>query len=156
GRQSGVRAVCDVNALVNDTLDLMHSSVERHGACLHVDMAEDLPAVMAEPVALQQLIASLLCGGMESMKNLDSSARLITVSTAKQDNQVSVSVADGRQGVSRAVCDDLFDPLTDRGGSSGGLNLALGRAMVESLGGRIWGTPNPDGGLKITFSLPVA
>ena len=36
-----------------------------------------------------------------------------------------------------------------------GLGLAISKGLIEAHGGRIWATTRPEGGLQITFTLPI-
>jgi two-component system sensor kinase FixL len=37
-----------------------------------------------------------------------------------------------------------------------GLGLAICRTVIESHGGRLWAEPNPGGGARLAFRLPIA
>ncbi|MBV9413249.1 MAG: hypothetical protein JO148_16780, partial [Acidimicrobiia bacterium] len=50
---------------------------------------------------------------------------------------------------------EKFVRLQD-GGVGVGLGLFICRALVESMGGRIWAGEGPDGGARMSFTLPVA
>ena len=56
--------------------------------------------------------------------------------------------------------DRLFElfyrsPTTAAQSAGAGIGLFACRALVESMGGRIWATPRPSGGAEFGFSLPV-
>ena len=36
-----------------------------------------------------------------------------------------------------------------------GLGLAIARGLVEAHGGRIWAEPRPEGGTRVSFTLPA-
>jgi signal transduction histidine kinase len=46
------------------------------------------------------------------------------------------------------------DPARSSGGS--GLGLAIARGLVEAQGGRIWAESPPNGGARVSFTLPAA
>src|SRR5208283_1850917 len=69
---------------------------------------------------------------------------------------VRVSVSDNGAGIDPAVTKRLFEPFVTTKSEGMGLGLLVTRSIVESHGGRIWSTPNPDCGATFAFTLPVA
>ena len=76
--------------------------------------------------------------------------------TARLDaGRVQVTVRDTGQGLSPEVQDRLFQPFFTTKAGGMGLGLSVSRSIVESQGGQLWATSNPEGGASFHFSLPI-
>jgi signal transduction histidine kinase len=74
---------------------------------------------------------------------------------------VEVLVLDEGIGLDPETAELLFQPFfrsqAAREKAAGiGIGLTVCRRIVESLGGRIWASPSPNGGAAVGFALPVA
>ena len=82
------------------------------------------------------------------------------VSSAQQNGEVLVSVADTGPGIALEDQERIFEEFQQtevgqeqREGT--GLGLALSRKLVELHGGRIWVESEPGHGSTFTFTLPA-
>jgi two-component system sensor kinase FixL len=83
--------------------------------------------------------------------------RGVTIKVApEKTGWVAVSVSDSGTGIDPAVATRLFEPFVTTKSEGMGLGLLVTRSIVESHGGRIWVTSNPERGVTFTFTLPVA
>ena len=73
---------------------------------------------------------------------------------------VTVAVEDTGEGVSGDVRERMFERFwrgdSSRSSPGSGLGLAIARGLVEAQGGRIWAENRPEGGARISFTLPAA
>jgi two-component system sensor kinase FixL len=69
---------------------------------------------------------------------------------------VCVSVADTGPGVPPDINETLFKPFVTTKAEGMGVGLAICQSIVDAHGGKIWATPNPDGGTIFCFTVPVA
>ena len=120
-----------------------------------VDLAADLPPVMADRRRIVQVLNNLLAN---AARHTEPSA-VIRVAAVRDGQDVAFSVADDGAGVTRELLPHLFDKHA--GGGSGraghGLGLAICKGLVEAHGGRIRAASDgPGHGATLTFTVPAA
>jgi two-component system sensor histidine kinase BaeS len=106
---------------------------------------------------LRQLLHNLLDN---SVRYTDDGGR-ITVTLEKDRQMAKVVIRDTAPGASAEECERMFDRLyrmeasRNRNSGGSGLGLAICRNIVTAHGGQISAQPGPDGGLRITTTLPL-
>ncbi|MDP2577719.1 MAG: PAS domain-containing protein, partial [Candidatus Palauibacterales bacterium] len=94
------RDVCHVNELVRDVARLadVDSRLQRIG--LRLQLAKELPIILADSVQIQQVILNLVRNAVEATERVKEVGKGITVYTALADGpEVHISVADAGTGV---------------------------------------------------------
>ncbi len=126
---------------------------------LDLDLAPDLPLVMADRPRLVQVLGNLLSNAARHSPE----SSVIRVTAVREDLHVAVSVADEGRGISAERLPHLFRKFSRTDGEDGerasggsGLGLAICKGIVEAHGGRIWAESDGSGrGARFTFTLPV-
>lgn len=156
-RREARREMLDLDEVVRDALALFEGPSMRRGIPLHVHLAGDLPAVSADRAETEQVLLNLLQNAVDVMAGAPERDRErgIEVTTARGDDGVTVAVRDHGSGLTREVEAHLFDTFFTTKPQGLGLGLSICRTIVESHGGRLWPTNQPDGGLTMRFTLPI-
>jgi two-component system sensor histidine kinase KdpD len=124
---------------------------------VEVRIADDLPAVSAEPSYLVHVVYNLI-------SNADKYApegQPIEIEAVLEDAEVVLRDMDRGPGVAPDQLDQIFDSFyrtkdaTERA-SGKGLGLTVCKRLVEALSGRIWAQNRLGGGLEVTVVLEVA
>ena len=143
-----------VSGLVDQARTTFLSGGGRHA--LRIDLAPDLPRVMADAERIVQVLNNLLSN---AAKHSPASSP-IRVAAVRDGVYVTVSVSDNGRGVPPDKLPHLFRKHGggDRVRGTGfGLGLAICKGLVEAHGGRIWAESGGAGfGTRITFTVPVA
>ena len=128
-------------------------------ADLRIELAPDLPRVMADRGRMVQVLENLLSN---AFRHSPLWGAPVLVSATMQEFHVAVSVTDRGRGVSSGQLPHLFRKFPRFDGADGeenpgaGLSLSICRGIVESHGGRIWAESEGEGrGTRITFTLPT-
>ena len=127
---------------------------------LELELADDLPLVMADRLRIVQVLSNLL----SNAAGYSPDGTPIVVSARRDGFHVAVSVADRGQGIPAELMPALFrkfsrayDANTASVVDGSGLGLAISKGIVETLGGRIWAESDGPGlGSRFTFTLPIA
>lgn len=147
----------DLNALIEDTLDLAHGELVRRRVQLRKDLAKDLPPVLGDAVQLQQVLLNLIINGCDSMAQTPVPQRVLTVTSTNLGNaQACVSVADQGAGISTELKTQLFEPFVTTKATGLGIGLAVSQSIVAAHGGRIWAQNSPAGGAVFSFTVPAS
>jgi PAS domain S-box-containing protein len=149
------RESVDVNTLVREMIVLLRSEAARYSISIRADLAEDVPWVMADRVQLQQVFMNLMLNGIEAMKNV-SAVRELTISSQRvKDGQLLILVSDTGIGLPEHP-EQIFSPFFTTKTHGTGMGLPICRSIIESHGGRLWGTSSAGRGAIFRFTLPAA
>ena len=144
----------DIAALIGEARIGFRSGGGRHG--IEVELAEDLPWVMADRARMTQVLGNLLSNAAHN--SAESSP--IRVTAATQDVHVAVSVSDRGRGIPAESLPHLFRKFSrvdgEERGSGTGLSLAVCKGIVEAHGGRIRAESDGPGlGARFTITIPA-
>ncbi len=149
----------EVSSLVEEARNTFQRTGGRHN--LDIDLAADLPLVLADRRRVAQVLNNLLSN---AARHSGSSAS-IGVRVRREGLHVALSVADRGRGISAEQLPQLFRKYArlegepgGRGpaGAGAGLGLAICKGIVEAHGGRIWAeSEGADLGARFTFTLPA-
>jgi hypothetical protein len=144
----------DLNAIVHDALLLFDGRLD--GIRVRQRLADDLPAVQADPEAMKRVIANLVDNAAEALQ--DAMLKEIAISTALTEGRDSVEivVADTGHGVTPEMKERLFLPYFSTKGRGTGLGLAIVGRIIEDHHGTIRVEENSPLGARFIVELPVA
>jgi PAS domain S-box-containing protein len=146
------RELVNVNGIVQEMLTLLNGEATRHSVAMRMELAAELPEVVADRVQLQQVFMNLMLNGIEAMA--DSGGEL-TVKSELQDGQLQFSVSDTGVGLPTEKMDQIFSAFFTTKPHGSGMGLAISRSIVESHGGRLWVAANGRQGATFNFTLPM-
>lgn len=155
-RREARREILDLDEVVRETLTLFEGLAARRGLAIAVELAGDLPKVSADRVEIEQVLLNLLQNAVDAMIDHGRRERGIAISTASDGDTVTVAVRDHGPGLTGEVEAHLFEAFFTTKPQGLGLGLSICRTIVESHGGRLWAENEPDGGVTMRFTLPVA
>jgi two-component system, OmpR family, sensor histidine kinase KdpD len=121
---------------------------------IEVDIPDDLPAVLVDPVRLDQVLTNLLDNARRYADD-----KPVTVQGRAVDGRVELRVVDHGPGIPEAERERVFDQFYRLGRNgrtppdSTGMGLAISRGIVEALGGTIRVEGTPGGGATFVVSL---
>ena len=127
-------------------------AITENQACL---TCGTLPAIQADRSQLVQIWQNLIGN---AIKFRSDEPPHIQVAAERQNGAWQFSLRDNGIGIGRQHAERIFEvfqrlhPRHDYDGT--GIGLAICRRIVERHGGKIWVTPNPDGGSTFYFVLP--
>jgi PAS domain S-box-containing protein len=150
------KELVDVNEVVREMIVLLGSEANRHSISIRIELAEDLPKVMADRVQLQQVFMNLMLNGIDAMKEMTGGGELAIKSQRTENEQLVVSVSDTGVGLPAEQGDQIFNAFFTTKPHGTGMGLRISRSIVESHGGRLWAADNSPRGARFYFTLPSA
>lgn len=155
-RHKPARVRVEINTLVTQVAALAGAETRKRGIGIVLDLSPDLPPAYVDDVQIEQVVLNLLRNGADALASADGSARELKVRTRTTDEgSIEISVSDTGPGLPPRLAAKLFEPFFSTKPDGVGLGLAVSRTIIETHGGRIWVTPNPDRGVTFRFTVPV-
>jgi signal transduction histidine kinase len=144
-----------LEGLVGSTLRLLEPEAQLR----HVELAAHVPpdaAVTVAPDKIERVLFNLLTNAVRHTP-ADGS---VAVHVDELADEVVVRVEDTGEGIEPESAERMFERFwradRARAGNGAGLGLAIARGLVEAHGGRIWAENRPQGGARVSFTLPLA
>jgi PAS domain S-box-containing protein len=146
----------DCHRLLAEVLPLLRQEAEHRGIRLAVELAPDLPTLLADGVQLHQVILILTRNAFDACMACPPDRQRVVISTRAVGNTaVELSVCDTGTGIAPGVIEQLFAPFFSTKAGMG-IGLRLSRTIVEAHGGSIHASNNADGiGATFQITLPV-
>jgi nitrogen-specific signal transduction histidine kinase len=153
-RQSYEFEEIDLGALVRETVDAFAHSLSSHHFSFDVQQEGPSPIVLADPAALEQVLANLLDNAVKYSDRIkEITVRLRTVGT-----HAIVEITDRGIGIAPADRARIFDRFFRISGSSPrpgfGLGLTIVRELVHAHRGRVEIASTPGAGSTFRVVLP--
>jgi signal transduction histidine kinase len=144
----------NINEAVEEVVLLTQGEARRNKVTLQVELAANLPLVLADRVQIQQVVMNLILNGIQAMNAVDDRERLLVARTQRgEGDQVRVTVQDCGVGIDPGDIERVFDAFHTTKPSGMGMGLSISRSIVEIHGGRLWATPNDGPGVTLHFTL---
>jgi signal transduction histidine kinase len=152
----------DAVPVLRDVVASTSSLPEARGVDFDVNIAADVPAVMADEAALRRALNNLIGNALKYAGD----GRWVGVSASRgagdDDGFVLVSVADRGHGIASDDLAHIFEPFyrgrhaVEQQIRGNGLGLSLVKQLLQTIGGRISVASAPGEGARFTMHLPVA
>ena len=154
GSQS--RAEIDLNELICGVKNLMQSQFETREVLIKMQLADDLPRVMADRVQLQQVFLNLFVNAAEAMACISDRERVVNVRSERYDGEGAlIAVQDSGIGIDTAHAGRIFDAFFTTKSEGMGMGLSICQSIVQSHGGRMMVSPGNPHGSVFCVILPA-
>ncbi len=152
-RREPERQPVDLNALIDEALDLTCLGHDIEGLEIIRHLDENLPRVDVDPIPISQVLVNLIRNAMEAVRKAERSQ--IRLTSWFDPDHVSVSVADSGSGIPPEALANLFKAFSSTKRSGLGLGLMISRSIAQNHGGDLVVDGGGNGqGATFTLVLP--
>jgi len=153
GRLPLHREEVSLEELLHQAVELFETRARSSGA--RIELEVDAGTVWVDPARLRQAVENLL----ENALRHSSEGGVVTLRAIRNGDPVTISVEDTGPGFPAELIESAFEPFSRSESGSGdgagaGLGLTIVRAVAEAHGGTVRAENLPEGGARITLSLP--
>lgn len=141
---------------VNNALYLLEPEFKKREVSPQVSLQQASPIVMAEPIALDQIIHNLLMNALQALDKVPAAERKLNLRLGSEGRAGVMTVSDTGPGIAPEVLPRIFEPFfTTREGGLG-LGLSLCETLATGMGGSLAAAHNSPRGAVFRLSLPLA
>ena len=144
-----------LNEAVHRALYLLEPECQRRGVTPEVQAHANVQ-VLAEPVALEQIVHNLLMNALQALEQVPTSERHLTLSLQQQDGKGELAVADSGPGIPPEVLPHIFEPFYTTRKDGLGLGLSLCETLATGMAGQLSVSAVAPRGTRFCLHLPLA
>ena len=153
---SAERTVCDLTAVVEDSLAILRLKMRAIGAQLDWTPPAEPKAVLADVSQLKQVIINLVLNAVDAMEQ--SARRSLHIAIQQAGERIFLILEDSGHGIRQQNLSRVFDPFfTTKGPKRGtGLGLSVCLSIVRQHGGDIQVDSTEGIGTTFRITLPAS
>ncbi len=145
----------DLNRVISALANVHRSDLGEREVTLDLDLAPDLPEVLADPRQIQRVLLNLWQNALQAMDEAPAGrARVLSVRTWRDGDAVNMALSDTGCGVAPAVLPQIFTPFFTTKKRGTGLGLAVVKKIIDDHRGAIEVRNDPSGA-SFVISLPI-
>ncbi|CAM3581799.1 ATP-binding protein [Halomonas lysinitropha] len=118
------------------------------------ELQDALPRVLADPIALEQVLVNLLLNALEASRDHPGADRVTIHARRSGRREVTLTVRDKGPGVPIDQAERIFAPFLTNRHEGLGMGLAISHSLMEAMGGDLRLLPD-DGADGATFAARV-
>ena len=144
-------ADADLVAVVAETMNLLKDQCGQLGIRVAVDVANDIPLIMADRNQVKQALFNVMKNALEAMDR----GGEIFIHLEADDEWVVLSVKDTGVGIPADKLTRVFDAYYTTKASGGGLGMLILLRILRAHGGTVDIQSTPDVGTTVTLRFPL-
>jgi len=150
------RNLVDTGEILASVVELFAYEARVSNVSLELEVAPELPKILGDPHALQQIFVNLVQNAIHALKEHDGQ-RLIRVEAHPHPDSLHIVVSDSGPGIPEDLRTRIFQAFfTTKGPEKGtGLGLALSRSIARDHGGDLILDEAAMGGARFVVRLPL-
>lgn len=141
----------NILSTAHQVLTLLESEIRNRAFHIEVEVANSIPAVLADAVQIQQVLINLITNAMDAMAFNEK--RIIKLRASLQQEAVQIGIWDQGGGV--ADVEKIFETFFTTKDKGMGIGLAVSRSIIEAHGGTLSVRNHDQGGAEFMLSLPT-
>jgi signal transduction histidine kinase len=144
---------CNLKALIED---VVRASRGRTNVVFTMDVDQNLPTVVGDPIALRRILENLIANAVDSLESNRGDVR-VSAETMRRDSEppwIRLVVADTGKGMTKEICGQIFNDFYTTKERGTGLGLSIVRRLVMDLHGSITVESEPGKGTKMIIDMP--
>ncbi|MDD2463172.1 MAG: PAS domain S-box protein [Desulfobulbus sp.] len=138
-RGQGKKQHIDAKWVVEKAVNICQGRIKKSVRHFTTDLAEGLPSLLSDPLALEQIVVNLLINAVQSMDKEDSQIHIKLSMHDSLPGELVIEVRDNGCGMDHLTRLRIFDPFYTKkpAGDGTGLGLTICDQLINELGGRI-------------------
>jgi C4-dicarboxylate-specific signal transduction histidine kinase/ABC-type uncharacterized transport system substrate-binding protein len=146
----------DLNALLSEVLDLLHTNLRTDRIAVTTQLAEGLSSVDGDMVQLQQVLLNLITNAADAMRGAPIVVRRLVIGTEASEAEIRLRVTDNGPGIAPEDLKNIFEPFWSRKAAGMGIGLSICQSIVVAHHGTLTVANNLDGGATFVVALPTS
>lgn len=140
-----------IDEVIQRCLENFETQMRKRGIVSILTGGRGQPIALAQPSELEQVLNSIISNSIEAMEQ---GGKLGVGWHTRPDGKIAITITDTGPGISPDMAGRLFKPFETGKAAGLGVGLALGRRIVERMGGSLDLKNRPTQGVEVTLILP--